>query len=24
MVKPVGGDIPNPIHVVRDWTLTLK
>jgi eukaryotic-like serine/threonine-protein kinase len=24
MVKPVGADIPNPIHVVRDWTRTLK
>jgi eukaryotic-like serine/threonine-protein kinase len=24
MLKPVGGDIPNPVHVVRDWTLILK
>ncbi len=24
MLKPVGGDIPNPVQVVRDWTLTLK
>jgi Tol biopolymer transport system component len=24
MIKPVGGDIPNPVHVVRDWTLGLK
>jgi eukaryotic-like serine/threonine-protein kinase len=24
MLKAVGGDIPNPVHVVRDWALTLK
>jgi serine/threonine protein kinase len=24
MIKPVGGDIPNPVFVVRDWTLGLK
>ena len=24
MLEPIGSDIPNPVFVVRDWTLTLK